>query len=106
MATRRPTTNAYSSVYRSQMLSDRVKAAIKGERKLTLPGLIDIMEVAGTGDLRAHSVLRLALRIIGKPKDATAARGGRRRCGRGAGRAGCARTPTATASTTTPTPSR
>ena len=63
-------TNAYSSVYRSQMLSDRVRAAIKGERKLTLPGLIDIMEVAGTGDLRAHSVLQLALRIIGKPKDA------------------------------------
>jgi acyl-homoserine lactone acylase PvdQ len=63
-------TNAYSSVYRSQMLSDRVREAIRGERKLTLPGLIDIMEVAGTGDLRAHSVLPLALRIVGTPKDA------------------------------------
>jgi hypothetical protein len=63
-------TNAYSSVYRSQMLSDRVRRATRGERKLTLPGLIDIMEVAGTGDLRAHSVLPLALRIIGTPKDA------------------------------------
>jgi hypothetical protein len=51
------------------MLSDRLKAAIKGKRKLTLPGLIDIMEVAGTTDLRAHSVLKFALRIIGKPKD-------------------------------------
>jgi acyl-homoserine lactone acylase PvdQ len=63
-------TNAYSSAYRSQMLSDRVQAALRGERKLTLPRLIDIMEVAGTGDLRAHSVLPLALRIIGTPKDA------------------------------------
>jgi hypothetical protein len=62
-------TNAYSSVYRSQMLSDRVREAIRGGRKLTLPGLIDIMEVAGTGDLRAHSVLPLALRIVGAPKD-------------------------------------
>jgi hypothetical protein len=43
---------------------------IAGERKLTLPGLIDIMEVAGTGDLRAHSVLRPALRLVGRPKDA------------------------------------
>ena len=25
----------------------------------TLPGLIDVMEVAGTGDLRAHAVLPL-----------------------------------------------
>jgi acyl-homoserine lactone acylase PvdQ len=61
--------NAYSSVYRSLMLSDRVKAAIKGKRKLTLPGLIDIMEVAGTGDLRAHAVLPLGLRLLGRPKD-------------------------------------
>ena len=27
------------------------------------------MEVAGTGDLRAHSVLPLALRVIGRPRD-------------------------------------
>jgi acyl-homoserine lactone acylase PvdQ len=63
-------TNAYSSAYRSQMLSDRVRKAIRGQRKLTLPGLIDIMEVAGTGDLRAHVALPLALRIVGRPKDA------------------------------------
>ena len=39
-------------------------------RKLTLPRAIDIMEVAGTDDLRAHVALPLALRIIGRPKDA------------------------------------
>ena len=63
-------TSAYSSTYRSKLLSDRVRKAIAGERKLTLSGLIDIMAVAGTGDLRAHSVLPLALRIVGRPKDA------------------------------------
>jgi hypothetical protein len=66
---RGPDENVFSSVYRSVMLEDRVKAALRGGRKLTLPGLIDAMEVAGSGDLRAHSVLPLALKIIGKPKD-------------------------------------
>jgi acyl-homoserine lactone acylase PvdQ len=61
--------NAYSSTYRSVLLEDRVKAAIAGDRKLDLPGLIDAMEVAGTGDLRAHVDLPLALRIIGTPRD-------------------------------------
>jgi acyl-homoserine lactone acylase PvdQ len=62
-------TNAYSSTYRSKLLSDRVRRALRGPRKLTLPGLIDVMEVAGTGDLRAHAVLPPALRIVGEPKD-------------------------------------
>ncbi len=59
----------YSSAYRSLMLEDRVRAAIAGPRKLTLPGLIDAMEVAGTGDMRAHVDLPLALRILGRPRD-------------------------------------
>jgi acyl-homoserine lactone acylase PvdQ len=63
-------TNSYSSAYRSQLLSDRVRRAIRGSRKLTLPRAIDIMELAGTDDLRAHVALPLALRIIGRPKDA------------------------------------
>jgi acyl-homoserine lactone acylase PvdQ len=63
-------TNAYSSAYRSQLLSDRVRRAIRGSRKLTLPRAIDIMELAGTDDLRAHVALPLALRIIGRPNEA------------------------------------
>ena len=55
----------------------RAAGRSRGERKLTLPGLIDIMEVAGTGDLRAQSVLPLALRIIGTAEGRAAARGGR-----------------------------
>jgi hypothetical protein len=66
---RGPDENVFSSVYRSQMLEDRLKAAIKGKRKLTLPGLIDVMEMAGSTDLRAHAVLPLALKILGRPKD-------------------------------------
>jgi acyl-homoserine lactone acylase PvdQ len=60
----------YSSTYRSVLLEDRVKRAIRGARKLTLPKAIDIMEVAGTEDLRAHTVLPLALKVVGRPRDA------------------------------------
>ena len=66
---RGPDENVFSSAYRSLMLEDRLKAAIKGRRKLTLPGLIDVMEMAGSTDMRAHVDLPLALRIIGRPKD-------------------------------------
>jgi acyl-homoserine lactone acylase PvdQ len=61
--------NAYTSTYRSVMLEDRVKASLAGAKKLDLPGLIDDMEVAGTGDLRAHVDLPLALRILETPSD-------------------------------------
>jgi acyl-homoserine lactone acylase PvdQ len=59
----------YSSTYRSVLLEDRVKRGIRGARKLTLPQTIDLMEVAGTDDLRAHAVLPLALKIVGRPRD-------------------------------------
>ena len=65
-----PDENVFSSVYRSLLLEDPLKAKLRGGRKLTLPEVVDVMEVAGTGDLRAHSVLPLALRVIGRPKDA------------------------------------
>jgi acyl-homoserine lactone acylase PvdQ len=59
----------YSSTYRSVLLEDRLKRAIRGARKATLPQAIDIMELAGTTDLRAHAVLPLALKVIGRPRD-------------------------------------
>jgi acyl-homoserine lactone acylase PvdQ len=59
----------YSSTYRSVLLEDRAKRAIRGSRKLTLPKAIDIMELAGTTDLRAHAVLPLALKVVGRPQD-------------------------------------
>jgi acyl-homoserine lactone acylase PvdQ len=59
----------YSSVYRSKMLEDRVKRDIAGARKMTLPQLVDDMEVAGYTDLRGAAVLPYALRVLGRPKD-------------------------------------
>jgi hypothetical protein len=59
----------YSSVYRSQPLDDRIKRGIRGKRKMSLVGLINAMEDAGTVDLRADKPMRVALKVIGKPKD-------------------------------------
>ncbi len=61
--------NAFSSAFRSLLLEDGVKALINGAKKATLAGLIDVMEQAGTEDLRAHVDLPLALRVLGTPKD-------------------------------------
>jgi hypothetical protein len=94
--------NTYSSVYRSQLLEDRLKPLIKGKRKTTLAEMVNAMELAGVTDLRAHADLALALKVIGRPADpACAARP--TSCARGSARAACARTPTATASTSTAT---
>ena len=63
-------TNLFSSVYRSQLLDRQIRRRLKGGRKLVLTDVIDSMEEAGTTDLRAQEDLPLALRIIGRPKDA------------------------------------
>ncbi|MEA2423338.1 MAG: hypothetical protein QOF55_2437, partial [Thermoleophilaceae bacterium] len=59
----------FSSVYRVQPLSDRVKRGTKRKRKMSLVDLINAMEDAGTVDLRADKSLPLALKVIGKPAD-------------------------------------
>jgi hypothetical protein len=59
----------YSSVYRSQPLDDRIRRATRHGRKMRLVDLINAMEDAGTVDLRADKPLRVALRVIGKPRD-------------------------------------
>jgi acyl-homoserine lactone acylase PvdQ len=66
---RGPDENVFSSVYRSQLLESRLKDALRGGRKITLAKLIEVMEMAGSGDLRAHAVLPWALKIIGRPAD-------------------------------------
>ena len=60
---------AYGSIYRSNSLSDRIRRGIRGARKMTLVGLIDAMEDAGTVDLRATKVLPYALRVLGRPRN-------------------------------------
>jgi acyl-homoserine lactone acylase PvdQ len=62
-------TVTYSSTYRSVLLEDRLRRAIRGARKVTLPEAVDIMELAATADLRAHAVRPLALKVLGRPRD-------------------------------------
>jgi hypothetical protein len=63
----------FSSVYRVQPLSDRIVRATRHGKKMALVDLINAMEDAGTVDLRADKVLPLALRVIGRPRDAALA---------------------------------
>jgi acyl-homoserine lactone acylase PvdQ len=58
----------YSSIYRSQSLSDRIRKGTRGSRKMSTTELIDAMESAGTVDLRATKVLPYALRMLGHPR--------------------------------------
>lgn len=58
---------AYSSVHRSQMISDRVKRGTKGKRKMSIAQLVQAMEEPATTDLRGYRVLPLLLKAIGKP---------------------------------------
>jgi acyl-homoserine lactone acylase PvdQ len=60
---------SYSPVFRSQSLDDRITRDIAGPKKLTLVGLINDMEDAGTVDLRGTKDLPLALRVLGSQKD-------------------------------------
>ncbi len=59
----------YGTVYRSQLLDDRVRAGLAHGHKLTLTGLVNAMEDAGTVDLRADKDLPYVLDVIGTPSD-------------------------------------
>ncbi len=60
---------AYGSIYRSQMLSDPVAAALKKGKKLDLADLVNIMGSAATTDLRGYRVLPFMLKAVGKSSD-------------------------------------
>ena len=59
----------FSSVYRVQPLSDRIRRATRHGHKMALVDLINAMEDAGTVDLRADKALPWALKVIGRPRD-------------------------------------
>ncbi len=56
---------AYGPQYRNQALDDRIKAGIRGPKKMTLPGLISAMEDAGTVDDRGPYDLPYVFGVIG-----------------------------------------
>ena len=60
---------AFGSIYRSQLLSDPLQKALRGDRKVSLTDLVNIMGVAATQDLRGFRVLKYMLAAVGKPAD-------------------------------------
>lgn len=60
----------YGPLFRSQMIADKVKAAIKGKKKMTITQLIQAMEEPATQDLRGYKLLPIIFKAIGKPKSA------------------------------------
>jgi acyl-homoserine lactone acylase PvdQ len=61
---------AYTPVFRSQMISDKVRAGTKGKRKMTIAGLVRAMEEPATQDLRGYRLLPTIFAAIGRPKSA------------------------------------
>jgi acyl-homoserine lactone acylase PvdQ len=60
---------SYSSVHRSERLSDRVRSGLRGSGKLSLTELVQIMETGATIDVRGQEVYPLLRRVIGRTSD-------------------------------------
>ncbi len=63
----------FTPLYRSQLLDDGIRRRIRGNRRISLPGLVTAMEDAATRDLRGAKVLPWALKLIGATKSPTLA---------------------------------
>jgi acyl-homoserine lactone acylase PvdQ len=61
---------AYGPLFRSMMISDKVRAATKGKRRMTIAQLVQAMEEPATQDLRGYRLLPAILRAVGKPRSA------------------------------------
>jgi len=59
----------YGTIYRSQLLDDRIRASMAHGHKLVLTDLVNAMEDAGTVDLRADKDLPYILAVLGTPSD-------------------------------------
>ena len=60
----------YGPLFRSQMIADKIRAAIKGSKKMTIAQLVQAMEEPATQDLRGYRLLPTILKAVGKPKSA------------------------------------
>jgi acyl-homoserine lactone acylase PvdQ len=60
----------YGPVFRSQMIEDKVKAATKGSKKMSIVQLIQAMEEPATQDMRGYKLLPIVFKAIGQPKSA------------------------------------
>ncbi len=59
---------AYGPLFRSQMIADKVRAATKGKRRMTIAQLVKAMEEPATQDLRGYRLLPTIFDAVGKPK--------------------------------------
>jgi acyl-homoserine lactone acylase PvdQ len=59
---------AYGPLFRSQMIADKVRAATKGKRRMTISQLVKAMEEPATQDLRGYRLLPTIFDAIGNPK--------------------------------------
>lgn len=60
----------YGPLQRSQMIADKVKAATKGKKKMTIAQLVAAMDEAATQDLRGYRLLPILLKAVGTPQSA------------------------------------
>jgi acyl-homoserine lactone acylase PvdQ len=60
----------YGPIHRQQLIADRVRADIAGDRKISLAELVQSMEEPATEDLRAVKLLPTILRAVGNPDSA------------------------------------
>ena len=58
----------YSPIYRSQMIADKIKRAIRSHGRISLAKVVQAMEESATQDVRGARLLPLLLRAIGHPQ--------------------------------------
>jgi acyl-homoserine lactone acylase PvdQ len=58
---------AYGAMFRSMMISDKVRAGTKGKRKMSISDLVQAMEEPATQDLRGYRLLPVVFKAVGKP---------------------------------------
>ena len=59
---------AYGSLFRSQMIADKVRSGTRGKGRMTVAQLVQAMEEPATQDLRGYRLLPTVFNAIGKPK--------------------------------------
>jgi len=62
---------AYGPIYRSQLIADRIKAAIAHGHKMRISQLVQAMDEPATEDIRAVYLLPILFKALGAPHDRT-----------------------------------
>jgi acyl-homoserine lactone acylase PvdQ len=60
---------AYGAVYRSQLISNHIRDALRGGRKMSIEQLVSAMEEPATEDIRPLALWPTLKRVLGTPRD-------------------------------------